>query len=94
MSQTMTLELTDEIYEAVKKAASETGVQPVEWVLNNLRHHFLNLRPGSPQAVLWAMSQPPHLNPADVDELERVIKEGQIPINWEPLFEDSAEKQL
>jgi hypothetical protein len=89
----MTLELSDEIYEAVKRAASENGIHPVEWIVNNLRQHLLDPRPGSPQAILWAMSQPPHLKPEDVDELERAIEEGKLPVNWESIFEDDAETQ-
>ena len=93
MSQTMTLELTDEIYEAVKKAASENGLHPVEWVVISLRQHLFDLRPGSPQAILRAMSEPPHLNPEDVDELERAIEEGKLPVNWKSVFEDDEETQ-
>lgn len=31
---------------------------------------------GSPQALLKVLREPPHLNPADVDELKRLIAEG------------------
>lgn len=33
--------------------------------------------PGSPAAVLAAMRAEPHLDPADVDELERMIRLGR-----------------
>lgn len=33
--------------------------------------------PGSPEAVLAAMRAEPHLDPADVDELERMIRLGR-----------------
>ncbi|HZF39307.1 MAG TPA: hypothetical protein VE715_10810 [Blastocatellia bacterium] len=92
MIHEMTLELTDEIYEAVKRAASEKGLQPVEWVVNSLRQNLFDLRPGSPQAILQALREPPHLNPEDVDEMERMIKEGALPINWKSIFEDDEEE--
>jgi hypothetical protein len=33
--------------------------------------------PGSPEAVLAAMRAEPHLDPADIDELERMIRLGR-----------------
>lgn len=33
--------------------------------------------PGTPEAVLAAMRAEPHLDPADVDELERMIRLGR-----------------
>jgi hypothetical protein len=36
MSQTLTLELPDEIYEAVRQAAEATGKPPAEWITTNL----------------------------------------------------------
>ena len=36
---------------------------------------------GSPEAVRHAMRQPPHLRPEDVDELEALIREGQLPVS-------------
>jgi len=42
---------------------------------------------GSPAAVLAAMKAPPHLKPEDVDEFERLIKEGQRPVSYESPFQ-------
>src|SRR5712692_9077960 len=36
MSQTLTLELPDEMYEAVKQAADATGKPPAEWITTRL----------------------------------------------------------
>lgn len=88
MQQSMVLELPDDIYEALTKAASERGVQPMEWVVGSLRHLLFDPRPGSPQAILQVVNAPPHLDPEDVREMERLIEEGAMPIDWEPLFED------
>jgi len=43
---------------------------------------------GSPQAVLEAVRQPPHLEKADTDELERLIAEGQLPVRFEGEFDN------
>lgn len=88
MSQTMTLELTDEIYEAVKKAAATDGLQPGEWVVNSLHQHLPVPPPGSPQAILQALQQAPRLATEDVDALEQAIKEGALPPDLTPIFPD------
>ena len=37
----------------------------------------VQLGSGSPEALLTAMHAQPHLRPEDVDELERLIKDGE-----------------
>ena len=44
-------------------------------------------RPGSPPAILKAMRDLPRLDPKDVDELERVIAQGKLPVRTQGLFE-------
>lgn len=44
--------------------------------------------PGSPATILEAISQLPHLDPEDVDALERAIEESRLPIREERLFDD------
>ena len=39
------------------------------------------LVPGSPQAVLAAMAAPPHLDPKDVDEFERLLAARKRPLS-------------
>ena len=48
-----------------------------------------DVRPGSPQAILRALAQPPHLSKEDVDELERVIRENELPSRTEGSFDTS-----
>jgi hypothetical protein len=48
------------------------------------------MRPGSPQAILRAIAQPPHLSKEDVDELERVIRESELPARHEAIFDEPA----
>ena len=44
---------------------------------------------GSPATILSAMHRLPDLDPADVDELERVIAKGKIPVQSESVFDSS-----
>ncbi|NLX99256.1 MAG: hypothetical protein GXY83_24225 [Rhodopirellula sp.] len=41
----------------------------------------------SADAILDAVRQPPHLDAADVDELERAIAAGRLPIKQEGIFD-------
>lgn len=36
--------------------------------------------PGSPAAIRQVMHESPHLTAADLDELERMIEEGKLPV--------------
>ncbi len=62
MGHQLTLELPDEIYEAVKKAADATGKTPTEWIVTDLRQrlparderlrrHFGSVRSGNPRSA-------------------------------------------
>jgi len=46
-----------------------------------------DLHPGSPAAIRQVMHEPPHLRWEDVDELERAIEEGKLPVDQESVFE-------
>jgi PAS domain S-box-containing protein len=41
MAQTLTLELTDEIYDEIRKRAEKSGVTPAHWLLDNLQNQLL-----------------------------------------------------
>jgi len=43
---------------------------------------------GSPSALRRVMHEPPHLRCEDVDELERLIEEGKIPMRHESVFDE------
>lgn len=45
--------------------------------------------PGSVDAVLRAMAQPPHLTDEDVRELERSIEEGRLPASDGGIFDEA-----
>ena len=93
MSHTMTLELPSEIYEAVTRAASIEGLHPAEWIVDNLCRQFISPPTGSPQAILQALKNAPRVSPEDVDALEQAIKEGEIPVDWTSIFEESEEER-
>jgi predicted HTH domain antitoxin len=46
---------------------------------------------GSAAAVLQAMHAPPHLDSADVDELDRAIEAGRMPPRFQGVFEQGNE---
>ena len=48
---------------------------------------ILELSTGSPLAVLQAMQALPDLEAGDVDELERMIEAGKLPMRSEGLFD-------
>ena len=57
--------------------------QPVSVSIEPLRGDY---QAGSPAAILKAMRDLPRLNPEDVDELERVIEQGRLPVRMQGLF--------
>jgi hypothetical protein len=46
-----------------------------------------DLQPGSAPAILKVMRCLPDLNPDDVDELERLIRQGRLPVRMQGEFE-------
>jgi len=87
MSQRLTLELSDDEYRAIEKAAEPMGQGPAEWIASKLRQQLSASRKGSPRAVLLAISEPPHLTSPDVDALEESIAVGRLPMEWKPVFD-------
>ena len=46
------------------------------------------------QRLIKAMEKPPHLTDEDIEALNRSIKEGEIPINFDSIFEpDESDKE-
>lgn len=46
-----------------------------------------DLQPGSAAAILKVMRSLPDINPDDVDELERLIRQGRLPVRMRGEFE-------
>ena len=42
--------------------------------------------PCSPAAIRQVMHEPPHLKSEDVDELEKAIEQGKLPVQQESVF--------
>jgi hypothetical protein len=51
-----------------------------------------DMRPGSPQAILRAIAQPPHLAKEDADEFERVIRENELPARDGGIFDEPSKQ--
>jgi hypothetical protein len=47
------------------------------------------LHPGTSVSVRKVMHEPPHLRWEDVDELERVIEEGKLPVHKQSVFDEA-----
>jgi hypothetical protein len=45
-----------------------------------------DLQPGSAAAILKVMRSLPDLNPDDIDELERLIRQGRLPVRMQGEF--------
>ena len=87
MSQVLTLELPDDVYKAIERAAESTGQKPADWVSMKLRQQLSAPRKGAPESLLQAMHEQPHLTPSDVESLEESITTGKLPVKWDPVFE-------
>jgi hypothetical protein len=46
-------------------------------------------REGNAEAIRKAMRELPHVDPTAVDELERAIAEGKLPVRHDRLFDES-----
>ena len=46
-----------------------------------------DLQPGSAAAILKVMRSLPDLNPDDIDEMERLIRKGRLPVRMQGEFE-------
>jgi hypothetical protein len=45
---------------------------------------------GSPALLLKAMREPPHLEPGDIEELERVLADSKLPVKPGGIFDDEG----
>lgn len=59
--------------------------QPVSVAVEPLATQFHS---GSPAAIRQVMHEPPHLSWEDVDQLERAIEAGQLPVHQEGVFDE------
>ena len=72
----------------------EEQLKLVAEIGERLRHALAGtpLQRGSVDALLQAVREPPHLDSADVDELERAIAAGRLPVRQEGVFERGGDE--
>jgi hypothetical protein len=87
----LTIEVTDDLARSLGEiaAAQHKSIQDLAIErLSSLVEVDPEHRAGSPAAVLRAMQASPHLSASDVDELDRAIASGRLPVRTRDLFPD------
>jgi hypothetical protein len=88
----LTIEVPDELVRTLARiaAAEHKSIQQlaIERLSSLAEAGAPHLDVGSAAAVLQAMKEQPHLNAADVDELDAAIAAGRLPIHKRDLFQD------
>ena len=56
-----------------------------------LKQQSGELPKGSPALLLQIMHSPPHVSKEAIDEFERAIEEGKMPVRYEGIFDDVDE---
>lgn len=84
----LTIQLPDDIVRSLESVAASEHKSLSEYAAEQLQS--LVLTPGSPAAVLKAMLAPPHVDAADVDELEAAIASGRLPVRYDGEFDGES----
>jgi hypothetical protein len=92
MSQRLTLELSDDAYEAIERAAEPTGQRPAEWVAMKLRQQLSAPGKGF-RARFFRRCASRLISSGDVDVLEESIAAGKLPVKWQPMFDEEMGNQ-
>ena len=73
--------------EPIKADSKRQGDEQVEGITEKRKN-------AAAQRLIKAMEKPPHLTDEDIEALNRSIKEGEIPIKFDSIFEsDEHEKE-
>jgi hypothetical protein len=83
------IEMPDDLVLSLQGIAAAQRKSLQQLALERLRS-LVEISPaaGSPATILRAMREPPHPNPADVEELDAIIAAGRLPIRARDLFSD------
>jgi hypothetical protein len=81
----LTINLPDDLARKLEGLASARRKTVQEVALERLESIAV---PGTPDALLGAMRQPPHLSAADVAELDAAISSGRLPVREQGVFEN------
>ena len=87
----LTIKMPDDLARSLERiaAAQHKSVQQLAVErLRSLVEGSAEPPPGSADAVLRAMREPPHPSVSDVEELEAAIAAGRVPIQAHDLFSD------
>lgn len=82
----LTIEMPDDLARCLEGIASAQRKSVQQLALEQLSSLISALRPGSPEAVLRVMYEPPHLTGSDVDELDAAISAGRLRVRPGDLF--------
>jgi hypothetical protein len=86
----LTIHIPDDLASRIKGIASEEHKTVQEWAverLNSILQTNGERRPGSAQAILSVLQEPPRLSSADTDELDAAIAAGRLPVEERDVFE-------
>lgn len=82
----LTIEMPDNLARGLEGIASAQGKSVEQLALEQLSSLISALQPGSPEAVLRMMYEPPHLTASDVDDLDAVLSAGRLRVRPGDLF--------
>jgi hypothetical protein len=91
MISQLTLELPAKLAQRLEGLAAEQKKSVEEVALERLASSVeaaVERPTGTAAAILKAMSEPPHLTSEDVDELERAIEAGRLPVQSTGAFDE------
>jgi hypothetical protein len=96
MSQTLTLELPDEVYETVKQAVETTGQTPAEWIVTDLDRR-LSGRDGSSERA--QPLPPPDVPPGIYEILQQIAPQmgkttEEVVVEWKVKYGAKPRPQL
>lgn len=82
----LTIEMPDELARDLEGIAAAQRKSVAQLALERLRSFISELHAGSPESVLRAMHEPPHLSAEDVAELDAAISGGRLAVQAGDLF--------
>ena len=85
---------TGQMYKCLSFPASQLRVLHQEPISESKqkRHPITRKNPAA-QRLIKAMEKPPHLTDEDIEALNRSIKEGEIPIKFDSIFESDEHEE-
>jgi hypothetical protein len=82
----LTIEMPDDLARSLEGIAAAQCKSVQQLALEQLRSLIPEAQAGSPQAVLRALQEPPHLSAADVEDLDAAIMAGRLAVRARDLL--------